>query len=189
MRSVADRGLLAAARPEWIAIAVIIGAMTAAVSAACIVCVGGVEDFSYDMVAGVSATARPSTGAVASAIGPRLKAELADSRAEDVRLSSVAGCSTQINLAVFFKSRYCSTGTLIVVATSDRNSEANLDLLDYGPMTWESQTGMWFTRVQDLETNPATVIVASLDCMMQVPVVTVPYGCDARVPFIPANGS
>jgi hypothetical protein len=106
---------------------------------------------------------------------------LADPTQVSPRYLSEEACSTDIVLAVFFKSRYCRTGTLIVAATSKFMGEANLELLDYGPMTWHRTNQMWLIRVRDLERNPSTATIEGAECTVQVQVVTVPFGCDARM--------
>ena len=109
--------------------------------------------------------------------------------AESSTLSPDLNCSTDIILAVFFKARYCKTGTLIVVATSELNREANLDLVDYGPMNWGNGTQMWFIKIRDLESNPVIVTVGGTECATQAPVLTVLTGCDAKLPLDPTNES
>jgi hypothetical protein len=94
---------------------------------------------------------------------------------------SEEACSTDVVLAVFFKSRHCRTGTLIVAATSKFMGEANLELLDYGPMTWHSTNQMWLIRVRNLESHPPTATIEGAECTVRVRVVTVPFGCDARM--------
>jgi len=101
--------------------------------------------------------------------------------ADDSELSQTGRCSTEVILATFFKSRYCTSGTLVVAASSGLNNTANLEVVGYGPMSWDSKIQVWVIRVQNLETNPGKVTVAGAECTAQGEIMTVPFGCDARV--------
>jgi hypothetical protein len=112
-----------------------------------------------------------------------------DLLAEESGLSLDEYCSTDVVLAVFFKSRSCKGGTLIVAVTSELNDEANLVLLDYGPMKWDSTNQIWFIRIRDLEINPGLVLVVGAECTRQASILTLPFGCDARLPTGIGDGS
>jgi hypothetical protein len=101
--------------------------------------------------------------------------------AANLRLLQTEPCSTGVVLATFFKSRYCMSGTLVVAASSSLGSAANLELVGYGPMIWDDTTRMWVARVRNLETNPGMVKVEGAGCSAQEEIMTVPYGCDARI--------
>ena len=110
--------------------------------------------------------------------------------AEDLESAKNVNCSTEIILALFFKSRYCESGTLIVTATSELMSEANIKLADYGSMNWDSKNQIWMIRVRNLETNPGTVLVVDgTECAVETQVLTIPYGCDAKLYPDTADGS
>jgi hypothetical protein len=106
-----------------------------------------------------------------------------DVSAEDPQLSLDLDCSTDVILAVFFKSRHCKTGTLVVIATSELAEEANLELIEYGRMKWDSKSQMWFIKIPDVETNPEIVVVGGAECLTDAPVLTMPHGCDAKIPL------
>jgi hypothetical protein len=118
----------------------------------------------------------------ASAIEPRgdTGSVLSLDATGNTQLSRDADCSTKIVLAIYFKSRYCKTGTLIVAATSNFKTEANLELLGYGPMKWHNKSQTWMIRVRDLEVNPEVMTVDGAECATQAEIITVPYGCDAK---------
>lgn len=99
----------------------------------------------------------------------------------DARLSQTGQCSTAVILATFFKSRYCSSGVLIVAASSDLKQTADLALVGYGLMKWDTTTQMWMIKIQNLEANPGTVTVAGAECAVQGEITAVPFGCDARI--------
>jgi len=48
---------------------------------------------------------------------------------------------------------------LKVTATSDHGASADLSVIEYGPMTWNSTKGYWNLLVRDLYSAPATVTV------------------------------
>jgi hypothetical protein len=100
---------------------------------------------------------------------------------DDPQPSRTAQCSTEVILATFFKSRYCTSGTLVVAASSSLRDTANLEVVGYGPMKWDNTTRMWVMRIQNLETNPGMVTVAGAECTAQGEIMAVPYGCDARI--------
>ncbi len=103
--------------------------------------------------------------------------------AQNPQLPPELNCSTDVILAVFFKSRQCKTGTLVVVASSDLAGGANLELIDYGPMKWDSKNQMWFLKIQGLEINPGVVMVEGTECSSEAPVLTMPLACDAKIPL------
>jgi len=106
---------------------------------------------------------------------------LHEGAADDPPLSQTGQCSTEVILATFFKSRYCTSGTLVVAASSGLNNAANLEVVGYGPMKWDSKIQVWVLRIQNLETNPGSVTVASAECTAQGVIMAVPFGCDARI--------
>jgi hypothetical protein len=101
--------------------------------------------------------------------------------AADPQYSEDGSCSTKIVLAVYFKSRYCKNGTVIVAATSNFKSEANLELLGYGPMKWNKKSQMWLIKVVNVEESPGIATLDGTECATSAEVVTVPFGCDARI--------
>ena len=106
---------------------------------------------------------------------------LHEATAGDPRLSQPGQCSTTVILATFFKSRYCPSGALIVAASSDLNQTADLALVGYGPMQWDTTAQMWIIKIQNLEANPGMVTVAGAECAVQGEITAVPFGCDARI--------
>jgi hypothetical protein len=105
------------------------------------------------------------------------------------RVSQGKSCSTDVPMAVFFKGRTCRTGTLVVAASSKFKNGANLEVPDYGPMTWDSKSQMWFIKIRNVEANPGIVTVGGAECTTQAEIVALPFGCDARLPYEVANGS
>jgi hypothetical protein len=103
------------------------------------------------------------------------------------RVSPDRNCSTDVVLAVFFKGRSCDTGTLIVAASSKFNSRANLEVSDYGPMKWDSESQMWFIKIRNLEAALGVVTVVGAECTAQAEIAAVTFGCDARLPYDAAD--
>jgi hypothetical protein len=103
------------------------------------------------------------------------------------QVSPDRNCSTDVVLAVFFKGRSCDTGTLIVAASSKFNSRANLEVSDYGPMKWDSESQMWFIRIRNLEATLGVVTVVGAECTAQAEIAAVTFGCDARLPYDAAD--
>jgi serine protease AprX len=170
---------------------------------------GGMFPDSYNTVSGTSFAAPHLAGAIALLLNARPKARIADIESSlkhtahdlgakgpdndygygliDVataysRLSHDGSCSTNVILAALFKARYCKTGTLIVAATSKWKSNARLEVVGYGPMKWDSENQMWVLRVRNVATNPGMVTVEGVECTTQAEVLTIPSGCDARLP-------
>jgi hypothetical protein len=104
-----------------------------------------------------------------------------------LRVSQGRTCSTDVAMAVFFKGRTCKNGTLVVAASSRFKRGANLEVPDYGPMKWDSKSQMWFIKIRNIEANPGIVTVEGAECITQAEVVTLPFGCDAKLPYDLAN--
>jgi hypothetical protein len=169
------------ANARWSVINIAIGTMLALACYLWNVSAIRVEGYNAASSSGFLFTAAENKTLLVQSVVPNLTEDNNYLKPEGSMLSPDLNCSTDIILAVFFKARYCKTGTLIVVATSELNSEANLDLFDYGPMKWESENQRWFVKIRDLETNPAIVTVGGTECATQAPVLTAPSGCDAKI--------
>jgi hypothetical protein len=124
-----------------------------------------------------------SLGLAADDAAPRAAGAITLS--SNTNFAKTGQCSTEVILAAFFKSRTCTSGTLVVAASSNLNQAANLEAVGYGPMKWDSKNQVWFIRIRDLEASPGMVTVASTECSAQGAIKAVPFGCDAKI----ASGS